>query len=507
MVLRNTVLGLIGLIVTVAMAHLAGPGTVSGQSQPSAKSDTEQKPIVPAQAVLGSSGCNARGCHGGPEFQADGQRHELNWRNAATFWQRHDPHSRAYLTLKSERSAAIVAKLAGAGNTPVPAYEDARCLACHVTPALALAPPENAAAQRLFLEGVACDACHTSPGRSTQDWYSAHVKGWNSPDGLPLALAEQGMHWLGTAVDRSAVCVGCHVGAPADPAKGIPLREVNHDLIAAGHPRLSFEYTSYLAALPPHWTEKSRLPDGTHRHQEPESQSHAWLVGQLQQSVAQLRLMEDQCRRPDSWPELAAFDCFACHHDLSAGADSSTDWRHRRATNRKRTAGSLPVRYPHESLSTLFAKDDGFQSHLDEFQLACKAGQSAEQVAASAGRLADYLEQQLEEPIIGAEGHDGWQKLLKPFGTAFESEWEMGWESSAAIYYALAAAHDDLKNQGRPIPEWQPYFDKLRNELAFPAPADGQIPTSPKQYRPNATGRAFRELFQIFPTLSDKPPR
>ena len=45
------------------------------------------------------------------------------------------------------------------------------------------------------------------------------------------------------------VCVGCHVGAPEQD--GLPAREVTHDLLAAGHPRLNFEFTVFLANLPP----------------------------------------------------------------------------------------------------------------------------------------------------------------------------------------------------------------------------------------------------------------
>src|SRR5690606_14143956 len=50
-------------------------------------------------------------------------------------------------------------------------------------------------------------------------------------------------------VDRLDGCVRCHVGSRRDD--GV-IRDVNHDLIAAGHPALRFEPWSALRRLPRH---------------------------------------------------------------------------------------------------------------------------------------------------------------------------------------------------------------------------------------------------------------
>src|SRR5207244_3878357 len=47
---------------------------------------------------------------------------------------------------------------------------------------------------------------------------------------------------------RAGQCAACHVGSGA--------ADVNHDLIAAGHPRLNFDLAKYHAKLPHHWKEK-----------------------------------------------------------------------------------------------------------------------------------------------------------------------------------------------------------------------------------------------------------
>src|SRR5438105_15219362 len=44
---------------------------------------------------------------------------------------------------------------------------------------------------------------------------------------------------------RSGNCLDCHLGTAE--------KEVNHEMIAAGHPDLVFELDSYTAIMPPHW--------------------------------------------------------------------------------------------------------------------------------------------------------------------------------------------------------------------------------------------------------------
>ena len=84
------------------------------------------------------------------------------------------------------------------------------------------------------------------------------------------------------------------------------MRDVDHAMIAAGHPRLMFEFSSYLANVPKHWSEKTKNPGFEIR---------TWLVGQLVSAQQALQLRADRAGRT-AWPEFAEFDCYACHHDL-----------------------------------------------------------------------------------------------------------------------------------------------------------------------------------------------
>jgi len=131
---------------------------------------------------------------------------------------------------------------------------------------------------------------------------------------------------------RARECAKCHVGA-AD-------RQVNHDLIAAGHPPLKFELAAYQDMLPKHWDDRQE------RCKKPHFELQLWSVGQLASAEAALRVLQqrasaslmqqDKNRSPQqriqpAWPELAEYDCFSCHKDL---IDPS--WRQQRGYHDRR---------------------------------------------------------------------------------------------------------------------------------------------------------------------------
>lgn len=244
---------------------------------------TAPLPPGPSALVVGVGGCAGRGCHGALEG-------EKPWQTAATGWLKWDKHGRAFAALQSERSAGIITRL-GDGWKPAPT--EARCLACHVAPALADKPSP------LHADGVGCESCHTTPGRATGDWLTAH---WQHAD------TGGAMRSLRTAADRAAACVGCHVGAAG--------REVTHDLIAAGHPRLNFDLLTYLELMPQHW-------DTT---RDTEAKPAAWQAGQLASATAALTLAADRAAGPGPWPELADRNCFACHHGLTDPGAAKPAW-------------------------------------------------------------------------------------------------------------------------------------------------------------------------------------
>src|SRR5262249_15141429 len=133
-----------------------------------------------------------------------------------------------------------------------------------------------------------------------------------------------GMTDLSDAKTQAKVCAGCHVGAA--PSNGLPPREVDHDLIAAGHPRLAFEFTAFRNNLPPHWSPARTEPP------------NAGAVAELVAADMSLDLLAYRAGRAKGpWPEFAEYDCFACHASLRVDS-----WRAGSGYYRGRLPGSLP---------------------------------------------------------------------------------------------------------------------------------------------------------------------
>lgn len=257
----------------------------------------------PVWPLVGTASCSARGCHGSSKGNADPNR---CGQNEYTLWA-HDRHADAYRVLFSARAQDIIKRLGGA----VKAQDDPRCLACHVTPLLAALPQDSPFVQEEKLFGVGCESCHGS----ANEWLVPHTRrDWRAKK------ADHAMPDLADPTTHARACVGCHVGAPADA--DIPLRDVNHDMIAAGHPRLNFEFGSFQANMPPHWRAKEK------------SEAQLWAAGQLVSAQAALALTAQRARA-GPWPEFAEYDCFSCHHALG-----ESGWR--REPDRRRKSGTLP---------------------------------------------------------------------------------------------------------------------------------------------------------------------
>ncbi len=170
-----------------------------------------------------------------------------------------DPHSRAESVLKEKRSIEIEDRLAiFSGRKALKAETDARCLGCHVSPG----PNPNRQSVASASEGVGCESCHGLASKWLVPHSSASWKQLSESKKIELGMTPT------TELEaRVNLCVGCHIGNAG--------RDVDHDLIAAGHPRLDFEFLSYLEALPKHWDE-SKV-----RREAARPRRAAWAIGQV----------------------------------------------------------------------------------------------------------------------------------------------------------------------------------------------------------------------------------
>jgi hypothetical protein len=275
--------------------------------------EEEMPPPAAPWRVTGVGSCTAAGCHGGghPE-QVDGSEYNV--------WITRDPHARAYSALFNEQSQRMARLLADSGDGQfTAAQEDPRCLACHsMVDAPAREPLVN-----VVSDGVGCESCHGP----AEGWLAEHY-----PKGALSAARRRELGFWDTdrLLTRTQICVRCHVGGPG--------RDVNHDLIAAGHPRLEFEMGAYLAAVPKHWDDAD---DEDLVRAGANFDALVWAFGQActsQAAVTQLANRADgkgvrnlfvqagAAKRsaadekvPDTfspWPEFAEWSCAACHHDL-----------------------------------------------------------------------------------------------------------------------------------------------------------------------------------------------
>jgi hypothetical protein len=266
---------------------------------------------------IGSQSCSSTSCHGRSEpreFAAGLAGASLR---EFQLYVRHDPHAQAARTLASSEFHAILGRLSeqGTGLTRAAVYQ--QCASCHDPEGMAfakvdnadLAPPEvgHSAAGR----GISCEACHGG----AKGWLTTHYQ----RDLSRSSLVNAGMRDTKELAVRAALCASCHVGGAG--------QNVNHDLLAAGHPPLRFELAAYHRKLTSHDQEgkQSHWNDARERIATSEFEVQLWKTGQSASAKAALSLLADRAKfaaqsengvLPAPWPEFAEYECFDCHQKL-----------------------------------------------------------------------------------------------------------------------------------------------------------------------------------------------
>jgi hypothetical protein len=277
------------VVMTIAAAGANLSSTTAAQIAPSPAQVTVQP--VPGRYV-GMTSCAASGCHGSPapvENASILMNEYDSWLHAPA-----PTHARAYEVLLNPLSRRIAASL----RLSQPAEKSTICLDCHTMNVPSSLHEGNVE----IADGVQCEACHGA----ASGWRADHFReGWSREDSI-----RSGMIDTKNRVVRANLCLGCHLGDER--------RRVDHDLIAAGHPILTFELDNFTESrhLPVHWA-----PDAAERR------SHgvpAWAVGQ---AVTFHRSIENLIHDAGStrWPEFTHHDCSSCHHQLRDG-----EWRQQR---------------------------------------------------------------------------------------------------------------------------------------------------------------------------------
>lgn len=403
----------------------------------------------------GVASCAATACHGGNGVKGSkGSEY--------TTWSLYDNHTKAYEVLSNERSQNIEKNLHRLKSVKdAHAEQDQLCLRCHAMNAGA--GPQRESFVRGF--GIGCESCHGP----AQKWLGVHyANDWKSKsDADKLKLDFQPMKKL---VDRAKLCASCHIG---DAEK-----EVNHDLIAAGHPRLNFEFGAFQAIMPRHWREEGE-------NARPDFEARAWAVGQVVSAQAALALVAHRARpNSQSWPEFAEYDCFACHHDLHEPCV-----RQKPVHNAERAPGSLPW-------------GTWYYATLPQ-ALRGSAGKGDAQLLNILGALKKEMQKPFPDPTRVAErAREGNKELGRLLGDAEKAHYERtaleslfssiradypkiavkNWDGKVQVYLALAALYNALGDidPGHRDPAWRDELKAWAKGLEFHKGYDSPHNPTPK---------------------------
>ena len=304
-------------VLNLIMATLGG-FPVAGQAPPSSPTDADTA-VRHDGPQLALNRCND--CHASPVAQAP------VWQRSSRIWFERDPHARAYTKLLNSHSQRIVTQLLGAAiDVDTPEYRQVlreRCVSCHAN--------EQASDDQIKL-GIDCQVCH---GPATA-WGDEHFSQ------STLALGDRRFDHsqrvnLESIEQRARLCSDCHVGQ-LNRGPGRRDREVDHRLMAAGHPTRYFDFENYLDRYPKHWDEAEE----EQRLGEFPSYSR-WRTGKWVAAHARLQLLHDRAERIESsaplgtqrqhdWPEFTESSCTSCHYPLLPDS-----WRQRLGSSRTAT--------------------------------------------------------------------------------------------------------------------------------------------------------------------------
>lgn len=169
--------------------------------------------------------------------------------------------------------------------------------------------PEKLRGKKFQLsDGIGCESCHGG----SEKWLSSHTdKDASHKDNLV-----HGLYPLDDIVKRARLCMSCHYGNEH--------QFVTHEIMGAGHPRISFELDTFIELQPMHFDQDADYS----KRKTTYDNIKVWAVGQAVATESVLNMLHsEKMYSAGLFPELSMFDCHSCHQAMS---DHS--WQPRRAT-------------------------------------------------------------------------------------------------------------------------------------------------------------------------------
>ncbi len=472
----------------VLMAVILGGCTAAGLVNPVLSQPSPEGPSTPrlnSQTVTSASpllygvgtspfrhrpatSCSAASCHGGGQIGKVGSEHST-WAPEVFPAGETDPHSRAYRVLFNPVSVEMAKKL-NLGE----AHKAELCLQCHAV----VTSDEPDIREQILAEGVGCSACHGP----AEKWLNVHYL----PEWQTLSSRDKWQKYgfipTKNLVARALNCARCHLGDST--------REVNHDLYAAGHPRITFEAARlhYQRDYRKHWAEQ--LP-------QPDFEIRLWIVGQaaaLRSATDLLRSRAERALPPGAdrvWPEFASYSCYSCHQrigdDVIRGSLSASPrprgvpgWEVLTNTCGDIAAHYCRIAYPGLSSPTLIEVQK--LRKLMESPRPPSVARVKEQATKALAELDAWLvalqaaEDEKPQPLPSETA----EKLAHAIANNALSLGANGetlladhdWDALAANYLGCAAMYHASAGK---FPAWKRPLDSLQEQLRFPTPSQGRF--------------------------------
>lgn len=244
-------------------------------------------------SFTGVASCAGSTCHGRSEGNGAIVRQDeiATWQSPSGV---SGAHSRALSLLSNRRGRQIIASL---GYNQQQTAQN--CYGCHAT----YVPASQQGPKFRMDDGVSCETCHGA----AIGWLSSHYE----VDASHASNVRNGMTPLEQPQVRARVCLDCHYGSTDQG------QFVTHAMMAAGHPRVTFELDLFSTFQQHHDVDA----DYVQRKGRPDS-VQLWAVGQAE-AVARAT---DLFARPDYgmegvFPQLYFYDCHSCHRPIIDGPD------------------------------------------------------------------------------------------------------------------------------------------------------------------------------------------
>jgi hypothetical protein len=402
-------------------------------------------------------------------------------------FQARDKHGQAFRVLKEERASRMARLLKRDVS------RDRQCVACHTGyPLQDLQADETGPLSEAALKdnrdvqfGVTCEGCHGPSAVATKNFPT----GWLIPHSIARASStDPAWRYLSsrekaasdfvdvrTPTNKAKLCLSCHLG---DAKAG---RVLTHEMYAAGHPPLSgFEIETFSTRMPAHWRPLSAKSDEIKQAylklsgdtfykadlKEPRQYlaTKSLAVGSLMALCQSLRLTADlsqgRATSPGGWPELAQYECFACHHDLV-----DNGWRLRR-----QPVGSpgrpLLREWPFVLARVMLRVFSPSNATIDAEVKALEASVRSqpfggEDLGPDARKLADSLEKLAlefqERPLTREEAQQVRQTLCE---MAADAKFVLDYDSARQVVWAFQVVDRDLVAENKRKPG-DPIFDSL----------------------------------------------